>query len=363
MKTYLKICVPLLLTSLACAFVQKMIFPPSPTPDHPSSPESENTMPAPSTESPASSPELINNPEPINCSDDDCLNACLDRLNAVLETRPLDPIGNSIYEEQGAEFNLVVYKVNGDEITDPAVLYVPSEYRKYQEDTEAHLRIWNFYVAVIPAELRKLVNEFIIYTDGPEGDSAAWVNPSDTDEGYWQVGFDLLDSDYPPFLAETLVHETAHVLTLNTAQLPDDEDHYYYYDERKQIFFGCEQYVVNGSCSLPNSYLNLFYQRFWKDSYAEWWEVNQEAQETKTSDEYFEVMERFYDKHNDWFINSYAATDMEEDIAESFTFFALNPKPSGNSIYEQKVAFYYDFPELVEYRRQMIEGLCSYIRE
>ncbi len=356
--------IPLILTTtMACAFVRNMIFPPTPTPISSPTPELEIPTTAPPTESPTPTPEPIINPEPIHCSDDDCLHACLDRLNTTLETKPLAPIGNSIYEEQGAEFDLVIYEVNGDEISDPAILYVPSEYRKYQEDTNAQLRIWNFYVAVIPADLRKLVNEFVIYTDGPEGDSVAWVIPSPTKEGYWQVGFDLLDSDYPPFLADTLVHETAHVLTLNTSQLPDSEDHYYYYDERKKEFFGCDQYVVAGSCSLPKSYLNLFYQKFWKKSYAEWWEISQKAQDTNSSDEYYEVMEQFYDAHSDWFINDYAAADLEEDMAESFAFFALHPKPSGDSVYEQKIAFFYDFPELVEYRRQMIEGLCSYIRK
>ncbi len=350
-----------LFITMACAFVQNMIFPPSPTPARPASPEPESTTAAPPTEFFTPSSEPINNPEPIACSNDECLDACLDRLDTVLEAKPFDSIGNSVYEEQGAEFNLVIYKVNGDEITDPTVLYVPSEYHKYQEDKEAHLRIWKFYVAIIPPELRKQVNEFIIFTDGPEGTNA-WVNPSPTKPEYWQVGFDLLDSDYPLFLADTLVHETAHVLTLNTSQIPSDQDRYYLYDPKQNLVPDCEQYAVDGSCSLPDSYINLFYQKFWKESYAEWWEIKEEAQAQETFDEYLEAMEQFYDNHSDWFINDYAATSVEEDMAESFAFFALNPRPSGDSIYEQKVAFFYDFPELVEYRQQMIEGLCSYIR-
>src|SRR6266540_2227811 len=117
----------ILFITMACAFVQNMVFSPSPTA-------------APTSES-------INNPEPISCTSDDCLNACLDRLDKVLETRPFAPIGNSIYEEQGANFDLVIYKVDGDEIIEPTILYVPSEYRKYQDDTASHLRIWKFYVA------------------------------------------------------------------------------------------------------------------------------------------------------------------------------------------------------------------------
>jgi hypothetical protein len=349
MKTSVKLWVSMLamIGTLACAFVQNMIFPPTQSPT--------------SSPLPAFTPVPTVLPEPITCTDDNCLQACLNRLDEVLQTRPFDPVGNAIYEEQGAEFNLVIYRVNGDEITEPAILYVPSEYRKYQEDTDAHLRVWKFYVAMIPAGLRTNVDEFIIFTDGSNGETSAWVRASASEAGSWQVGIDLLDSDYPAYLADTLVHETAHLLTLNNSQIPSDEN-FYYYDGKQEEFLQCKQYATHGGCSLPESYINLFYREFWKDSYHEWWELEQEAQNAETSDEYFQVMDRFYENHQDWFVNSYAATDLEEDMAESFAYFVLHPRPSGNTIYEQKINFYYEFPELVDYRKQMIEGLCSYIR-
>ena len=356
----------IVLTSLACAFVQNMVFPPSPTPEPSSTPSSQlssrTAIPTISVDTPVPTPEPFDNPEPITCTSDNCLNACLDRLDQVLETRPFAPIGNSIYEEQGAEFNLVIYKVDGDQISEPTILYVPTEYRKYQEDTASHMRIWKFYTAIIPPELRKMVKEFVIFADGPQGDVSAWVQPSPTYKDYWQVGFDLLDSDYPAYLADTLVHETAHLFTLNTSQIPYDENGYSYYDDRQNKFMKCEQFVIDGGCSLPNSYINLFYQKFWKGVYKEWWQTDQEAQDTKTFEEYLNAMEQFYDHHNKMFLNSYAASNIKEDMAESFSFFALNPKPSGKSVYNQKVAFFYEFPELVEYRQQIIEGLCSYVR-
>ena len=190
----------------------------------------------------------------------------------------------------------------------------------------------------------------------------AWVRPSSAYKGYWQVGFDLLDSDYPLFVADSLVHETAHLLTLNTSQLPEDQDHYYFYDDRKNQVLGCSQYAVDGKCSRPNSYINLFYQKFWKDIYSEWWQTDEKAQDTETSEEYWNVMEQFYDDHREMFLDSYAATNVEEDIAESFSSFVLNARPTGDSVAEQKTAFFYEFPELAEYRRQIIEGLCSYVK-
>jgi hypothetical protein len=106
----------------------------------------------------------------------------------------------------------------------------------------------------------------------------------------------------------------------------------------------------------------LFYQKFWKDTYTEWWNIHEEAVRTDSDDEYWQIMDQFYEQHSELFLNDYAATNIKEDLAESFSYFVLNGRPTGDSIPEQKVAFYYEFRELVEYRRQIIEGLCSYLR-
>jgi len=323
-----------LTTALACMFVEDLAIEPLPS-----------ALPE------AASPAVRENRSPADC---------LDHLNVALETQPFDQIGNPVYEELGARFDLVIYKVEGDQIKNPIILYVPSEYRKYQEDTAAHRRIWDFYAAIIPPELRRPVTEFVIFTDGPESDSGAWVRPSPGDPENWQVGFDLLDSDYPPFLTDALIHETAHILTLNSAEIPDDEDHYYFFDGRQNVP-DCPQLVVNGSCSPAGSYINLFYQRFWKDIYAQWWLTDQQAQRAESDEEYWQMIERFYEQHSELFLNSYAATNIEEDLAESFTFFVLNDRPTGNAIPDQKAAFYYEFPELIDYRQQIVAGLCSYL--
>lgn len=351
-----------LLLTMACAFVQNLVFPPAPrTPSTSTSLPADNTATLVPTGAATAVPEHINDPEPITCSNDDCLNACLGRLDEVLETSPFDSIDNSIYEEQNADFNLVIYKVDGDQISNPSILYVPPDYKKYQEDTAAHMRIWDFYVAIIPPELRGNVAEFVIFTDGGGSGAGAWVTQSPRDPNKWQVGFDLLDSDYPPFLADALIHETGHLLTLNTLQMPFNDLHYYSYDQEQKVFRGCPQYAHESACSLPESYINLFYERFWKDIYADWADVEQEALEADSFEEYLSVMEQFYDDHESLFLNSYAATNIREDMAESFSFFVLNARPTGDSVPEQKADFYYGFPELAEHRHQIIEGLCSYV--
>ena len=49
-------------------------------------------------------------------------------------------------------------------------------------------------------------------------------------------------------------------------------------------------------------------------------------------------------------MTDYAATDPSEDIAESFTYFVLWPRQGGGSVWEQKLDFFYGYPELVELR-------------
>jgi hypothetical protein len=52
-------------------------------------------------------------------------------------------------------------------------------------------------------------------------------------------------------------------------------------------------------------------------------------------------------------------TNPEEDIAESWSFFILSPKPAGNTIAEQKILFFYNYSELVQLRNEILNNLCT----
>ncbi len=52
----------------------------------------------------------------------------------------------------------------------------------------------------------------------------------------------------------------------------------------------------------------------------------------------------------------------EEDIAEAWTMFVLNPKPAGDSIAEEKMLFFYDYPELVKLRAEIASRTYSRFR-
>jgi len=339
------LCVALLAitTSMACAFVQNMLFPP-PVPAIPS-PGASGTTGLPTT-----MPEPMDEPEPISCSNDDCLNSCLERIENVLETRPYQALPE-IYANNEANINLIQYDTNGDTLLKRRELWVPSDFRIYQQEKAAEESIWHFYTNVIPIQFRSDVRQLMIFTDG-ESNVLAWVDQDLDHPDAWTVGFDLIDARNPLYLTESLIHETGHLITLNTDQVT------FGYFSGTQGQAQCPQFVLESGCSQPFSYINLFYQKFWVSLFDEWWE---EVVQSDRTDEPDEIVYDFYLDHSDEFITDYAATNIEEDMADSFEYFVLSPKYVGDSIADQKVSFFYDFPELVDARRQIIQGLCAYL--
>jgi hypothetical protein len=59
-------------------------------------------------------------------------------------------------------------------------------------------------------------------------------------------------------------------------------------------------------------------------------------------------------------VTPYAVTSPEEDIAESWAHFIFDKKPTDNSIGEQKLLFFYGYPELVSLRNQIVNNICLY---
>jgi hypothetical protein len=110
--------------------------------------------------------------------------------------------------------------------------------------------------------------------------------------------------------------------------------------------------VVDG-CAKTNSYINLFYQKFWADIISDWDEI----QYIEDDEEFYEQSDLFYEKFQDRFVSIYSSTNIDEDIAESWTTFVLKDKPTGETISEQKILFFYDFSELVNIREHIRKGL------
>lgn len=267
------------------------------------------------------------------CSQGECVSVCLAHLNTMISREQIfDPelLEHDVY--------LVYYRVKDNEIVEPRIPKVRSELIPLQNNIELHNEIWNYFQAIFPSEARPDLIQFVVYVSSTSGGMF-----DSTPAKEWLLHFNLIAAQDAYRLTKTLVHEYGHYLTLNASQKIS-------WLESKV----CKQEIRVYGCPTPDSYLNLFYEKFWKDIYSDW---DKAYYESSNKDR---ALELFYTNHSDRFINEYSSTNPIEDIAESWEYFVLAPMPTGNTEPEQKIKFFYEFPELVHLRYQIIKGICSY---
>ncbi len=257
-------------------------------------------------------------------------------LTYVFSYVPGDSFEPSFSDSEEVETS---YAVNGDQL-------VVDQNNGLSADTvKQHQEIWALFTQLIPQDQRTMVDQFGISSDGVE-ETMAWVEPIDEyDLSSWLLVIDPADAGNPEELTFTLIHEYGHLLTLNDHQIISDAA-------------SCSTYEPQEGCTTSNAYLNAFYQKFWVNLYPEIQEIEEESDE----DRYYDLLDAFYQEHEDQFVSDYAATNVEEDIAESWSYFVLGQKPDGNSIAEQKILFFYDYPELVDLRGEIIQRTNSRLR-
>ncbi len=252
---------------------------------------------------------------------------------------------------------LVTYPVQGDDLGTPSYEAVSSDLSDEQANTSAQQDIWSYFARLIPGYSRTFLTEFSVLTDGKNNLLAA-VAQSENDPTHWRLEVDIADAQDYENLTFTLIHEYGHLLTLNEDQVspsmavfsnPHDPA------VRSHEAAMCTNFFPNEGCSKPDSYINQFYQRFWSDKFSEWYEVETIQDEYL----YYVRLNEFYEKYQDQFVTEYAATNPGEDIAESWAYFVLTPRPQGSTIAEQKVLFFYEYPELVQLRHEILNNLCD----
>lgn len=330
--------IPIFLSaSLACVAVTNILFGETPEPYTPGEPVTVEPQPAFTT-------------EVITCPlvTERVLDAAIQYYGDDLSKGP---------GEAPEELYLVTYTVSGDRISAPSYEEVPADLAGFQEDITVHKEIWNDFITLIPSVDRGSLSEYSIVTDG-EGNILAAVAQTANDPAQWGLEVDIRDAGDKLNLTYTLIHESAHLLTLGPGQVtpsqavfnnPDDNDIYL-----KEVS-ACPDYFPGEGCSRDDSYINVFFNTFWADLYEEWQDINL----IEDNEAYYQALDDFYSKYRDRFVTDYAATNPEEDIAESFTFFVLSPRPTGETIANEKILFFYSYPELVALRDEITSGICS----
>ena len=245
----------------------------------------------------------------------------------------LDPIDMKAYFTLNSQKNLVLEPLLPIIESNPT----PSELETYD-------KIWREIKDKVGTNLLASLDSFIVYSDGKD-ETLAYVNYIDDKASRWYMAIDIEDSinmednSLKEDFYFTIVHELAHVITLNDTQaIYNSEPSFGKYFE-EDISFN------------EDSYLNEFYNRFWTYSIDE----SRIIQNIDNED----IRYKFFLRHENSFVTDYAATSPSEDIAESFAYFVINEKPMGNEIWEQKIRFFYEFEELVEIKNNIRKRLSS----
>jgi hypothetical protein len=286
---------------------------------------------------------------------------CQDEVRSVLlaaNSESMVPVHfPNVDTSSSIDVPLVRYDISGNKLSAPILSRAPDNLVPYQRDFDRQRAAWELFSTMIPERQRSMLKEFAVVTDGPGGVLSA-VEQTRDDPRSWILEADIADMSDTKNLAFTLLHEFGHLLTLGPSQVPPDMQVFHSPNSdraRERAAAACGSYFPGEGCSLRSSYINSFFGSFWKNIYEQWNNVDQ----VRDQDQRDDALHSFYRQHQDQFVDAYAVTSPVEDIAESWAFFVLSPQPAGPTIRDQKLRFFYGYPELVTLRQQILSGLCA----
>lgn len=213
----------------------------------------------------------------------------------------------------------------------------------FQEIEADHVdAIWQKFIHIIPLQRRQQLTTLNIHQDtettayiGSEENNSFLIKKILRPESYKVLGIDITAFQEEKFWILTLIHEFAHLFSLSDAQ---------YWN----IIFCYTGFTYE--CFTPTSYLNQFFLSFWKGVDKDYIEKEDLTAEEKQT---------FYEINKDAFLNNYASGNPHEDFAESFTAFIIRSSEEldEENIIDQKILFFYQYPELVALRREILNNL------
>lgn len=231
------------------------------------------------------------------------------------------PVGSSESRptvEEDDDFGTVeIYAVLEDGSLDP-------------EATGLAAEVWDTFVRVATLDFAAEVLAEYRAGDSAESDTLAYVYQTD-DPDYWVLAANLATSEDTEQLIATLIHEYAHIITLDTTQVDVGAS-------------SCDTVAMDEGCPTTDSLLAAFHERFWSG----YGDAAPDADNTDADTAW-----DFYIENEDDFVSDYAATNVVEDIAESFMTFVLEDEPDGGSVVAQKLSFFWDEPDLVAIRERI----------
>lgn len=213
----------------------------------------------------------------------------------------------------------------------------PSRY--YGTPSVQMTNIWDQFSEIAGSDVNKIV-QLRVYNNLNESFSA-YVQPTDN-PNQWILGINLIGLTDADWTTDTMVHEYGHILTLSA------------YKPLNSSTSPCKTVKLDPySCANPNSDYYKYYKQFWQ-------KYGKDAPENEGANEQ-EVANFYRNKGGSkTFVTSYAATNIAEDMAETWMTFVINPLPTGTaqSTVDKKLQFFANDPKLAARRleiRQVLE--------
>lgn len=170
-------------------------------------------------------------------------------------------------------------------------------------------RLWDLVVDTIPDRWRLRIRQFSVIDEQP-AHTVAMVHQSGHDPDRWLLSIDRADADNEALVRDTLVHELAHLITLDPAEFTFTHR----LDEHGDG--GCDGVRIEIGCAHDGSMLARWATSFW---------ATPDAPGT-------------YDPAT--FVAPYAATGPHEDLAETYLYWQRGDLPVGAGlVLEAKFAF------------------------
>ena len=209
--------------------------------------------------------------------------------------------------------------VNGEIIIDDDALMESEQLQGYRQ-------LWEIIRLLDFNENISLISEFNIRCDG-FGKIVGYVSQDPSEPGHWIMTvdpMDLLESDgskiYEFYI--TLIHELAHIDSLNASQMIENGS-------------VTGTYITDEGQLKTESYLNSFYEKFWMGEFTD---------DSGTN----------YNRND--FVNRYASTNVTEDYAETFAYWVCtNHDNYKDTAIEEKFNFFSAYEEFNKYRTRIQE--------
>lgn len=221
-----------------------------------------------------------------------------------------DPQKTYTAAETGSETNGKIYTVTADQ-------------ELYPKPSDGDNKLWELFRSIATNQtIKDRLETFEVFNDA-SNDSAASVWESST-PGKWHINVNAAFADDRKDLIHTMVHEYGHIVTLDTTQVDKTTG-------------ACPVLTVPEGCVKSGSVLAEFHNAFWA-GYGSTDGADYSA---------------------DRFVSEYAASNTVEDLAETFAYFVLRPKPVGTAVKDQKIQKLYNFQDLVNIRNRIRASLAN----